>query len=53
MAGLDYSQKRLLGNVLRSRRTDVRTRRLQFYAVLTGFLSLLVSLASLAAWILK
>ncbi len=47
MTGLDYSQKRLLSKTLHSKHHDRRTRRLQIYAVLTGFLSMLVSLASL------
>lgn len=53
MPGLDYSQKRLLGKVLRSRKLDAHTRRLKIYAVLTGFLSLLVSIATLILYIRK
>jgi len=50
---LDYSQKRLLSQTLHSGKHNARTRRLQLYAVLTGFLSMLVSLVTLAVWILK
>ncbi len=53
MSGLDYSQKRLLGKALKSKRHDARTRRLQIYAVLTGFLSMLISFATLVVWIMK
>lgn len=53
MSGLDYSQKRLLGKALKSKKHDTRTQRLQVYAVLTGFLSMLISLATLFVWILK
>lgn len=53
MSGLDYSQKRLLGKALKSKKHDARTRRLQVYAVLTGFLSMLISLATLLIWIFK
>lgn len=53
MPGLDYSQKRLLGKVLRSKKRGAEIQRLQIYAVLTGFLSLLISLATLIVWILK
>jgi len=51
--GLDYSQKRLLGATLHSGKRNARTRRLQLYAVLTGFLSMLVSLVTLILWIVK
>ncbi len=50
---LDYSQKRLLGSTLHSRKHNARTRRLQLYAVLTGFLSMLVSLVTLIVRIVK
>jgi hypothetical protein len=44
---LDYSQKRLLNEPLHAKKGSERTRRLQLYAVLTGFLSTLVSLVTL------
>ena len=45
---LDYSQKRLLSQPFHHKGArDARTRRLQLYAVLTGFLSMLVSLVTL------
>ena len=50
---MDYSQGRLLRKPLRSKKHDPRTRRLQIYAVLTGFLSMLVSLVTLVVRILK
>lgn len=50
---LDYSQKRLLSQPLHDHRHTKRTRRLQLYAVLTGFLSMLVSLVTLLLWLLK
>ena len=51
--GLDYSQKRLLGKTLHSRKHGARTRRLQIYAVLTGFMGMLISLATLIVRILR
>lgn len=53
--GLDYSQKQLLNAPLRKggRRRDARTRRLQLYAVMTGFLSTLISLATTIVLLLK
>lgn len=51
--GLDFSQKRLLNKPLRSKSHDARTRRLQVYAVLTGFLSMLISLTMLILRIVK
>lgn len=51
--GLDYSQKRLLGKTLHSKKRGARTRRLQIYAVLTGFLSMLISLVTLIIRIVK
>ncbi len=51
---LDYSQKRLLSQPLHHKgRVGTHTRRLQIYAVLTGFLSMLVSLVTLVVRILK
>ncbi|MFI5260337.1 MAG: hypothetical protein ACHQU0_00900 [Candidatus Paceibacteria bacterium] len=51
---LDFSQKRLLGkSFLRHKHQSKRDRRLQVYAVLTGFLSLLISIATLIVRILK
>jgi hypothetical protein len=51
--GLDYSQKQLLNKPLASGRRDARTRRLQIYAVITGFLSTLISLATTVVLLLK
>lgn len=45
--GLDYSQKRLLGRALHSKKHSKRYERLRLYAFLTGVLSLLISLMSL------
>lgn len=53
MSGLDYSQKRLLSRALKSHKTDAYTRRLQVYAVLTGFFSMIISFATLLIWIFK
>lgn len=50
---LDFSQKRLLNEPLRSHKHGKRTRRLQIYAVMTGFVSMLVSLATLVVRIVK
>ena len=51
---LDYSQRRLIGQPLRHKgKGGAHTRRLQIYAVLTGFLSMLVSLVTLVVRILK
>ena len=50
---LDYSQKRLLSAPLHKKSSAKRTRRLQIYAVMTGFLSTLVSLATLVLRIVK
>lgn len=47
--GLDYSQRQLLNQPLAGR----RSRRLQWYAVITGFFSMLISFATLIIWILK
>ena len=41
--GLDYSQKRLLGAALRSKRSE----RLRMYAFFTGLMSTLISLVHL------
>lgn len=46
MAGLNYSQKILLGKALHSKKHGKRSDRLRIYAVLTGFLSMLISLAT-------
>lgn len=51
--GLDYSQKRLIGKPLGSHKRGVHAERLKLYAVLTGFLSMLVSLATLIVRIVK
>ena len=51
--GLDYSQKRLLGKALHSKKRSKRAKRLQLYAVLTGFMSMLISLTTLIVRILK
>ena len=50
---LDYSQKRLLSKPLHTKSHSKRARRLQLYAVLTGFLSMLVSLVTLVVRIVK
>ena len=50
---LDYSQKRLISKALHTKSHGARARRLQLYAVLTGFLSMLVSLVTLVIRILK
>ncbi len=50
---MDFSQKRLLNKPLHSKGHGARTRRLQVYAVLTGFLSMLISLAMLILRIVK
>ncbi len=51
--GLDYSQKRLLSAPLRSKRHDRKSERLKVYALATGFLSTLISLAHLIITALK
>ncbi|MFA5998132.1 MAG: hypothetical protein WC814_01980 [Candidatus Paceibacterota bacterium] len=52
--GLDYSQKQLLSAPLQKRGgRSARTRRLQLYAVMTGFLSTLISLATTIVLLLK
>lgn len=54
--GLDFSQRQLLNKPLHyGKRTAhlKRTERLQVYAVLTGFLSIFVSLATLVIRILQ
>jgi len=51
--GLDYSQKRLLGKALGSKKRTERAKRLRLYAFLTGFLSMLISLVGLIVRILK
>ncbi len=50
---LDYSQKRLISKAIHTRSHSKHARRLQIYAVLTGFLSMLVSLVTLVIRILK
>ncbi len=56
---LDYSQKQLLNKPLHQRKSRGRvrigghTRRLQVYAVLTGFLSMLISLVTLLVRIIQ
>lgn len=51
---LDYSQRRLISQPLRHKgKGGTHTRRLQVYAVLTGFLSMLVSLITLIVRIVK
>lgn len=42
--GLNYSQKRLLGKALHSKRHDKHTERLRLFAFLTGFMSFLITL---------
>lgn len=53
---VDYSQKQLINKPLHhhgARGESKRTRQLQIYAVLTGFLSMLTSLAMLVLNIFK
>ncbi len=50
---LDYSQKRLLSKALHTKSRGTHARRLRLYAVLTGFLSMLISLATLVIRIAK
>ncbi len=50
---LDYSEKRLISEGLHTRGHGKHARRLHIYAVLTGFLSLLISIATLVVQILK
>ncbi len=50
---LDYSEKRLVSEGLHTRGNSKRARRLHIYAVLTGFLSLLISIATLVVMVLK
>ena len=50
---LDYSQKQLLNQSLSRGARDKRVRRLQIYAVITGFISTLISLATLIVYALK
>ena len=50
---LTYSEKRLITSPLRTGTRSSRMRRLQVYAVLTGFLSTLVSLVSLLVQVAK
>jgi hypothetical protein len=51
--GLDYSQKRLLGKALGTKKHSARAQRLRLYAFLTGVMSMLISLATLIVRILK
>lgn len=53
MSAINYSQNNLLKKTLKSKRHDSRTRRLQIYAVLTGFLSMLITLGMLIVRIVK
>ncbi len=50
---LDYSQKQLLNQPLSSGKRGKRVRQLQIYAVITGFLSTLISLATMVLYALK
>lgn len=50
---INYSEKQLLNTVFTGNRRSKRIRRLQMYAVMTGFLSTLVSFATLIVWIVK
>ena len=45
--GLDYSQKRLLGSALHTKKKGKRAERLRLYAFLTGLMSTLISLVNL------
>jgi len=51
--GIDYSQKQLISAPLSSGRGGARARRLQIYAVITGFFSTLISFATLIVLMLK
>ncbi len=50
---LDYSQKQLLNAPLKGGARGKRVRQLQIYAVITGFLSTLISLATMILYALK
>jgi hypothetical protein len=50
---LDYSQKQLLNQPLSHGTHGKRVRQLQIYAVITGFISTLISLATLIVYALK
>lgn len=50
---LDYSQKQLLNKPLHARVRTKHMQRLSVYAVLTGFLSVLISLVTLLVRIFK
>lgn len=50
---LDYSEKQLISEGLHTKGRGKKTRRLHVYAVLTGFLSLLISIVTLIVQILK
>lgn len=47
MAGLNYSQKLLLGGAMHPRKRDKRGKRLMLYAFLTGLMSTIISLMHL------
>ena len=50
---LDYSQKQLLSKPLHDKSRTKHARQLRLYAVLTGFLSMLISLVTLFVQMLK
>lgn len=50
--GINYSQKRLLSSALHARSNSPRARRLRLYAVLTGLMSMLVTLTQLVLSVL-
>ncbi|MBU6323705.1 MAG: hypothetical protein KGI41_01725 [Patescibacteria group bacterium] len=47
MAGLDYSQKRLLSAALHAKKRGKHSKRLMLYAFLTGLMSTIISLMHL------
>ena len=51
--GLDYIQKRLLGKALHAKGNSKHVRRLRLYAVLTGLMSMLISLVTLYVFIVR
>lgn len=51
--GLDYSQRRLLSRALQAKGNSKRVRRLRLYAVLTGLMSMLISLVTLYVFIVR
>lgn len=50
---LDYSEKRLVSQGFHKHPGSKRTKRLQRYAVITGFFSMLISIATLLLMMMK